>query len=82
MSLFDMIKDKAAELLGGASEKVSEVVGVDVPIGEAAGQVAQSATEVAESGQGVVDAVSAQGADALDAAAGAAGDAIDPDARG
>lgn len=25
MSLFDMIKEKAAELLGGASEKVAEV---------------------------------------------------------
>ncbi|WIX98011.1 hypothetical protein QRX60_28475 [Amycolatopsis mongoliensis] len=81
MSLFDVFKDKAAELLGGASEKVSEVVGVDLPIGEAADQVAQSAAEVTETGQGVVDAVSAQGADVLDAT-GAVGDAIDPDARG
>lgn len=51
MSLFDLIKDKATELLGGASEKVADVTGVDLPVGEAA----QSVADVTESGQDVVD---------------------------
>ncbi|WIV55941.1 hypothetical protein [Amycolatopsis nalaikhensis] len=71
MSLFDMIKDKAAELLGGASEKVGEV----------ADGVAQSAADVTESGRQIVDSASAQGIDAL-GATGAVDDAIDPNARG
>ena len=80
MSLFDVIKDKATELLGGASEKVSDLTGVDLPVGEAAGQVAQSAADVTESGQDIVDTASAQGMDVLDAA-GTVGDAIDPNTR-
>ncbi|WP_439379678.1 hypothetical protein [Amycolatopsis lexingtonensis] len=78
MSLFDMIKDKATELLGGAGEKVSDLTGIDLPVGEAADQVAQSAAEVTESGQDIVDSASAQGMDAL----GAVDGAIDPNARG
>jgi len=78
MSLFDMIKDKATELLGGAGEKVSELTGIDLPVGEAADQVAQSAAEVTESGQDIVDSASAQGMDALGAVEGV----IDPNARG
>lgn len=31
MGLFDLVKEKAAELLGGASEKVSELTGTDLP---------------------------------------------------
>ncbi|MEU8635494.1 hypothetical protein AB0C38_25300 [Amycolatopsis sp. NPDC048633] len=80
MSLFDMIKDKATELLGGASEKVSEVTGIDLPVGDAAGQVSESAAGLTESGQNVVDTASAQGTEAL-GAMGPVGDAIDPNAR-
>ncbi|WP_284745700.1 hypothetical protein [Amycolatopsis sp. RTGN1] len=76
MSLFDMIKDKAAELLGGASEKVSDLTGVDLPVSEAVDGVAQSAAEVTESGQNIVDTASAQGMDVLGAT-----DTIDPNPR-
>jgi hypothetical protein len=77
MSLFDMIKDKTTELLGGASEKVSDLTGIDLPVGEAVGQVAQSAADVTESGQNIVDTASAQGMDVL-GATDTVGDAIDP----
>ncbi|WP_410643250.1 hypothetical protein [Amycolatopsis sp. lyj-346] len=81
MSLFDMIKDKASELLGGASEKVSDLTGVDLPIGETTDQVAESAANVTESGQNIADSATAQGMDAL-GATGPIGEAIDPNARG
>jgi hypothetical protein len=80
MSLFDMIKDKATELLGGASEKVSDLTGVDLPIGDAAGQVEQTAADVTGAGQDIADTASAQGMDAL-GDLGPVGDAIDPNAR-
>lgn len=80
MSLFDMIKDKATELLGGAGEKVSDLTGIDLPVGEAADEVTQSAADVTESGQNIVDTASAQGMDAL-GATGPVGDAIDPNPR-
>jgi hypothetical protein len=34
MSLFDVIKDKATELLSGASDKVTELTDVELPGGE------------------------------------------------
>jgi hypothetical protein len=89
MSLFDMIKDKATELLGGAGEKVTELTGIDLPVGEAAGQVTESAAEVTEAGQGFVDTASAHGQDVVestgalgDTAAGLVPGVLDPDTRG
>jgi hypothetical protein len=88
MSLFDMIKEKATELLGGAGEKVSELTGVDLPIGETADQVTESATEVTESGQAAVETATTQGQEIVDStgplgdtATGLAGDVVDPNAR-
>ena len=34
MNLFDMFKDKATELLQGATGKVSELTGVELPLGD------------------------------------------------
>jgi hypothetical protein len=80
MSLFDMIKDKATELLGGASEKVSDLTGVDLPLGDAAGQAEETAADLTGAGQDIADTASAQGMDAL-GNLGPVGDAIDPNAR-
>lgn len=49
MSLFDIIKEKAGELLGGAGEKVTELTGIDLPGAEQAGQAA------ADAGQDITD---------------------------
>ncbi|HEX6355608.1 hypothetical protein [Actinophytocola sp.] len=52
MGLFDAIREKAAELLGGAEEKVSELTGTEVPNTDA---LAEEAQGVGESAQGYVD---------------------------
>jgi hypothetical protein len=52
MGLFDAIRDKAAELLGGAEEKVSELTGTEVPNTDA---LAEQAQGVGENAQGFVD---------------------------
>lgn len=56
MGLFDMFKDKASELLLGASDKVSEATGVDLPLGDVANQVTESADGLGETTQGLADA--------------------------
>lgn len=48
MGLFDSIKEKASELLGGAGDKVSELTGTELPGQEAAENVADQATETAQ----------------------------------
>ncbi|WP_344109479.1 hypothetical protein [Kribbella alba] len=42
-----MLKDKASELLQGASGKVSEVTGVDLPLGAVADLAGQRVTDTA-----------------------------------
>jgi uncharacterized protein YjbJ (UPF0337 family) len=64
MGLFDAIRDKAAELLGGAEEKVSELTGTELPNTDA---LAEQAQGVGETAQGYVDG-------AADTATGAAQD--------
>ncbi|MFI7065168.1 hypothetical protein ACIBL3_29535 [Kribbella sp. NPDC050124] len=66
MSLFDMLKNKASELLQGASEKVSDATGIDLPVGDAADQVSESAAGLGETAQGYADAAGEQ----VDAVAG------------
>lgn len=98
MSLFDMFKEKASELLGGAGEKVSELTGVDLAGG--AEQVSQAATDLTGTGQELADTATAAGEGVIgsateagqgivdsagplgDAATGLAGDVIDPNFRG
>jgi hypothetical protein len=48
MSLFDTLKEKAAELLGGAGDKVSELTGIDLPGGEIAGGLADAGQNLAD----------------------------------
>jgi hypothetical protein len=71
MSLFDMIKGKAAELLTGAGDKVSELTGIDLPGGEIADQLTQSATGLAESGQSLANTATGAGQNLADTATGA-----------
>jgi hypothetical protein len=89
MSLFDMFKEKASELLGGAGDKVSELTGVDLTGGEAVEQATQSATDLADTataaGEGLVDSATTAGEGLVDSAGtigdtatGLAGDVIDP----
>ena len=66
MSVFDMLKNKASELLQGASEKVSDATGIDLPVGDAADQVSESAAGLGETAQGYADTAAEQ----VDAATG------------
>lgn len=52
MGLFDAIRDKAAELMGGAEEKVSELAGTELPNTDA---LAEQAQGVGDTAQGYVD---------------------------
>lgn len=52
MGLFDAIRDKAAELLGGAEEKVNELTGTELPNTDA---LAEQAQGVGDTAQGYVD---------------------------
>ncbi|MEI8409387.1 MULTISPECIES: hypothetical protein [unclassified Kribbella] len=58
MSVFDMLKNKASELLQGASEKVSDATGIDLPVGDAADQASEAATGLGETAQGYADTAS------------------------
>jgi hypothetical protein len=68
MSLFDMIKGKAADLLTGAGDKVSELTGIDLPGGEIADQLTQSADSLADAGQNLADTATGAGQNLADTA--------------
>lgn len=72
MGLFDSIKEKASELLGGASDKVSELTGTELPGQEAAENVAGNVTETAqgygEQAQGVGETATGAAQDVTDSA--------------
>jgi hypothetical protein len=59
MGLFDIIKDKAAELLSGATDKVNDLTGTELPGTETTDQLAQSAGNLtdtaATAGQDITD---------------------------
>ncbi len=82
MGLFDIVKEKAAELLGGASEKVSELTGTELP---GADQVTQHTDNLTESATGAVEDFSGTATDAAgnvtDTATGAVEDVTDPRGR-
>jgi hypothetical protein len=75
MGLFDIIKEKASELFSGASEKVSEVTGVDVP---GADQVAQSADNLADTATTAGETITDTAQDVTGSAAESITDATDP----
>ncbi|MEV8375127.1 hypothetical protein AB0P21_20485 [Kribbella sp. NPDC056861] len=69
MGIFDQLKDKATELLSGASEKVSEATGIDlsgatdklaettgVDLGNVTDQATEATDGLAETAQGHADA--------------------------
>jgi hypothetical protein len=78
MSLFDMIKGKAAELLTGASDKVSDLTGIDLPGGEIADQLTRSADGLADTRQNLADAAGTVG----ETSTGTVTDATDAGPRG
>jgi uncharacterized protein YjbJ (UPF0337 family) len=61
MGLFDAIRDKATELMGGAQEKVSELTGTELPNTDALADQAQglgdTAQGYADGATGAVDGV-------------------------
>jgi vacuolar-type H+-ATPase subunit H len=61
MGLFDAVREKAAELLSGATEKVSELTGTD--LADAQQNATDTAQNVGETAQGHVDTVSGAGQD-------------------
>ena len=48
MSVFDMLKNKASELLQGAGEKVSDATGIDLPVEGVADQVTEATDGLGE----------------------------------
>jgi hypothetical protein len=77
MGLFDVVREKAAELLSGAGDKVSELTGAELPDPEAAtDQLAQAADTAAESVQSATDAAADTGV--AEGLTDAASEAVDP----
>lgn len=77
MSLFDAFKEKAAELFGGAGDKVSELTGMDVPGTEVMDQFTQSADQVTETAGGFADGATEAGQNLTDSAQGFGANATD-----
>jgi hypothetical protein len=71
MGLFDAIREKAAELLGGAGEKVSELTGTELPNTDALAEQAQGYGDTA---QGYVDGAAETATGAAQDVTGAAQD--------
>ncbi|MGB3438905.1 MAG: hypothetical protein WBA97_09160 [Actinophytocola sp.] len=61
MGLFDAVREKAAELLSGATEKVSELTGTD--LGDAQQNATDSAQNLGDTAQGYADTASGAGQD-------------------
>jgi hypothetical protein len=61
MGLFDAVREKAAELLSGATEKVSELTGTD--LADAQQNATDTTQNLGETAQGHVDTVSGAGQD-------------------
>jgi hypothetical protein len=82
MGLFDIIKDKAAELLSGASDKVKDLTDTELPGTEATDQLEQSAGNVAETattvGQDLTETAQNLTGSAAEAADNAIAEAADP----
>ncbi len=77
MSLFDSIREKAAELLSGATEQVEEVTG-NIPGGQAVEDVTGTAQDLGESATGTVNEVTDTVSGSITETAETAGEAIDP----
>jgi hypothetical protein len=83
MGLFDIIKEKASELLGGAGDKVTELTGVELPGADQVAQGAEDLTATAtDAAQGLTETATGAVQDVTGTATEAAGnvipDGIDP----
>lgn len=79
MGLFDAVREKAAELLSGAGEKVSELTGAELPNTEAAtDQLSQTADTATESAQGMTETATDTVTGAADGLTGTANEVTDP----
>lgn len=67
MGLFDAVREKAAELLSGATEKVSELTGTD--IADAQQNASDTAQNLGDTAQGYTDTVTGAGQDLAGTAA-------------
>jgi hypothetical protein len=77
MSLFDMFKDKATELLQGAKDQVGELTGVELPVDGVIDQAGQTAGNVTDAGQNIADTATGAVTEAGQSATGAVTDATD-----
>jgi hypothetical protein len=75
MGLFDIVRDKVTELLSGASDKVTELTGAELPGAEATDQLAQSADNLADTATGAAQDLTGSASEAVDSAI---TDATDP----
>ncbi len=67
MGLFDAIREKAAELVSGATEKVSELTGTDVA--DAQQNASDAAQDLGDTAQGYADTATDSVQNVTDAAA-------------
>jgi hypothetical protein len=76
MSLFDMLKEKASEMMGGATDKVTEMTGFESPA-DAVGGVTEAGQGVVDSATGVIGDASGVVGDATGAVTDATGTVTD-----
>ncbi|MBB4905504.1 hypothetical protein [Actinophytocola algeriensis] len=71
MGLFDAVREKAAELLSGATDKVSELTGTDIADAQqnATDAASESAQNLGDTAQGYADTASGAGQDLAGTAA-------------
>lgn len=75
MGLFDAVREKAAELLSGATEKVSELTGTD--LADAQQNATDTAQNLGDTAQGYADTASGAGQDLAGTAADSAQNVTD-----
>lgn len=93
MGLFDAVREKAAELLGGASEQVTELTGAEVPnadtvtgavegvtggVTETVAGATDAATGLTDAATGVTEGVTGAAEGAADGVIGAAAETVEP----
>jgi hypothetical protein len=76
MGLFDAMKEKAAELLSGAGDKVSELTGTD--LGEAQQNVTDTAQNVGDTATGAAEQYTDTAQDHVNTVTDQAQDVTDP----
>lgn len=79
MGLFDVVREKAAELLSGATDKVSELTGTDLADAQqtATDAASESAQNLGDTAQGYTDMASGAGQDLAGTAADSVQDVTD-----